>query len=404
MIGWWAGPRSIGVGTEGADALAMSPDGRTLYAANWDEEGNSGGITVVNLASGQVGTRIGIGGPAVQLVMMPGGRALYALVELDDDGDRLVRVVLPTLRADEQIVFSHGAEDTVAAPAGSLLYVLAGTSRNSMAVIPVDADSGQERKAIPVPADSQSIAVSPDGRTLYIGTGNADGKGPGEVIAVDSSSGDAAKPVRFPHAVFGLAVSPDGRRLFGLASSYQCTDGGTCGGRCDLAGVDTMTGTALRPVRLDSGCAQIEVAPDRDRLFVLSGDESLAVVNIVTGQVEKTMRTAGLIAGDGASDLLLAPDGRTAYVADQFKGVVVLPVGLLQVSSVSLRAVRRPGSGTTSSPAPHATGRTRHGVSVGRSGRRAPHLEHDDAFSRRDVTTMEHDLDFREIYWRFCDV
>jgi DNA-binding beta-propeller fold protein YncE len=126
--------------------------------------------------------------------------------------------------------------------------------------------------------------------------------------------------------VIGLEVSPDGRRLFGLASNYQCTDGDTCGGRCDLAGIDTVTGRALRPVRLDSGCAQIGVAPDRDRLFVLSTDESLTVVNSVTGQAEKTIRTAGFIAGEGASDLLIAPDGRTAYVADQFRGVVVIPV------------------------------------------------------------------------------
>lgn len=325
LVGWWAGPRTIGVGTDGADALAMSPDGRTLYAANWDEAGNSGGVTVVNLASGRAGRRIGIGGPALKLVMMPDGRALYALVELDDDSDRLVRVGLPTLRVDEQIAFSHGAEDMVAAPTGSLVYVLAGTSSDSMAVIAVDADSGQEGKAIPVPADSQSLAVSPDGRTLYIGTGNTDGKGPGEVIPVDPRSGDAGKPVRFRHAVIGLAVSPDGRTLFGLASSYQC-DGSTCGGRCDLAGIDTMTGRALRSVRLGSGCTQIEVAPDRDRLLVLSGDESLAVVNSVTGQLEKTIRTAGFMAGDGACDLLIAPDGRTAYVADQFKGIVVIPV------------------------------------------------------------------------------
>jgi hypothetical protein len=51
VIGWWAGPRSIGVGTEGADALAVSRDGGTLYAANWDEGSDSGGITVVNLAT-----------------------------------------------------------------------------------------------------------------------------------------------------------------------------------------------------------------------------------------------------------------------------------------------------------------------------------------------------------------
>ena len=78
---WWAGPRSIGVGTEGADALAVSPDGKILYAANWDEDGDSGGITLVNLATGRSGKRIGTGAPAVKLALMPGGQTLYALVE-----------------------------------------------------------------------------------------------------------------------------------------------------------------------------------------------------------------------------------------------------------------------------------------------------------------------------------
>jgi DNA-binding beta-propeller fold protein YncE len=190
----------------------------------------------------------------------------------------------------------------------------------------VDADSGQEGKAIPVPADSQAMTVSTDGRTLYIGTGNADGKGPGEVIPVDARSGKAGNPVRFPHGVIGLAVSPDGDRLFGLASDYRCGDGGACGGVCDLVGIDTMTGEALRPVRLDSGCDQVEVAPDGRRLFVLSTDNSLTAVNSMTGQVDRTIRTTGFIAGEGDSDFLIAPDGRTVYAADQNRGVVVIPV------------------------------------------------------------------------------
>ncbi len=143
---WWAGPRSIGVGTEGADALAVSPDGRILYAANWDEDGDSGGITLVNLATGRSGKRIGTGGPAVKLALMPGGQTLYALVERDDSSDRLVRVGLATLRAKAQSTFRYGAQDIVPAPTGSLLYVLAATSRDSMAVVPVDADSGRRGK------------------------------------------------------------------------------------------------------------------------------------------------------------------------------------------------------------------------------------------------------------------
>jgi DNA-binding beta-propeller fold protein YncE len=213
----------------------------------------------------------------------------------------------------------------VAAPTGSLLYVLAKTSRDSMAVIPVDADSGQQSKAIPVPIDSQAVTVSPDGRTLYVGTGNADGKGPGEIIPVDASSGKAGNPVRFTHAVIGLAVSPGGDRLFGLASDYRCGDGGACGGTCDLVGVDIMTGATLTPVRLDSGCLQVEVTPDQRRLFVLNADNSLTAVNSMTGQVGKTIRTTGFIASEGDSGFLIAPDGRTIYVADQYQGVVVVP-------------------------------------------------------------------------------
>ena len=326
VIGWWAGPHSIGVGSEGADALAVSPDGRTLYAANWDEDNDAGGITVVNLATGRAGKRIDSGGPAVNLTMMPDGRALYALVQLDDNADRLVRIGLAAPRANEQIVFPYGAEETMAAPTGSTLYVLAETSRDSMAVIPVDADSGHARKAIPVPASSQVMAISPDGRVLYIGTGNVDGKGPGEVIPVDARSGKAGKPVRFPRAVTGLALGPGGRRLFALASDYHCGEGGACGGRCDLVGIDLATGAALRPVRLDSGCDQLEVAPGQRGLFVLSTDNSLTVVNSMTSRVEKTIRTTGFMAGEGDSGFLLAPNGRTVYIADQYRGVVVIPV------------------------------------------------------------------------------
>jgi DNA-binding beta-propeller fold protein YncE len=329
--GWWAGPRFIGVGTGGADALAVSPDGRVLYAANWGEDaGDSSGITIVNLATGRAGQRIDIGGGAVMLAMMPGGRALYALVEQDDNSARLasyrlVRVGLAPLRAEGQATFRY-VEDMAPAPAGSLLYVLAETSEGSMAVIPVDADSGREGTAIRVPADSLAVTVSPDGRMLYIGTGSADGKGPGEVIPVDARSGKAGNPARFPHPVIGLAVSPGGRRVFGLASSYKCRAGGACGGVCDLVGIDIMTGAALRPVRLDSGCAQVMVTPDQRRLFVLSTDNSLTAVNGMASQVEKTIRTTGFIAGEGDSDFLIAPDGRTIYVADSFKGVVVIPV------------------------------------------------------------------------------
>lgn len=323
-VGWWAGPPSIGVGTDGADALAVSPDGKTLYAANWDADGDRGGITVVDLATGRAGTRIDTGGPAVMLALMPGGRALYALVQSGGTGDRLMRIGLAGRPAEEQAAFRFGAEDLVAAPTGSMLYVLAHTSTESTAVISVDAGSGREGRPVPVPADAQAMAISPDGRMLYIGTGNADGRGPGEVLPVDTRSGKAGTPVRFRHPVIGLAVSPGGDRLFGLSSNNRCSAGGACGGSCDLVGIGTTSGAAVWTSRLDSGCDQLEVAPDGRRLFVLSTDNSLAAANSLTGQLEMTIRTTGFIASEGDSDFLIAPDGRTVYVADQYRGVTVI--------------------------------------------------------------------------------
>ena len=48
----------------------------------------------------------------------------------------------------------------------------------------------------------------------------------------------------------------------------------------------------------------------------------------MTGRPQQTIRTTGVIDGEGDSDFLIAPDGRTVYVANQFRGVTVIPVAM----------------------------------------------------------------------------
>ena len=97
-------------------------------------------------------------------------------------------------------------------------------------------------------------------------------------------------------------------------------------GRRELVGIDIMTGVTLRPVSIDPGCDQVEAAPDRHHMFVLNADNSLTAVDSMTGQLKQTIRTTGVIDVEGDSDFLIAPDGRTVYVANQFRGVTVIPV------------------------------------------------------------------------------
>jgi hypothetical protein len=61
-----------------------------------------------------------------------------------------------------------------------------------------------------------------------------------------------------------------------------------------LVGIDLTTGAALHTARIDSGCIKIQVAQDR-RMFVLNSDNSLTVLNSVTGNAEKAVRTVGFM-------------------------------------------------------------------------------------------------------------
>lgn len=342
LTGWWEEPPLISVEASGAHALAVSPDGRTLFAADTPDytdeftEPHDDGVTVVDLAVGRAGRWIDTGGFVEQLTMMPGGRSLYALVDYADASDydseygtytgvRLVRIDPAGGRVQQELTFRYGAlgPTMVAASDGSRLYVLGAVSRDSWAVTPVDTASGREGQAIPVPSDSQAMAISPDGRTLYVGAGNANGTGPSEVIPVDTRSGKAGSPVRFRYPVTGLAVSHDGRELYAVASS--CTSE-PCGGWAgELVIVDTVTSAAVRTVRIDPGCDQIQVAPD-GRLFILNSDNTLNIANPTTGQVEKTIQTDGFQILTGYSDFYIAPGERTVYLADSFRGVAVIPV------------------------------------------------------------------------------
>jgi DNA-binding beta-propeller fold protein YncE len=296
------------VGTEGADAVAISPDGKTLYAAN-STDNDADTITVVDLVTGRAGKRIGVGGLAGPIAMVPGGRVLYAVV-----GAELVRVDLPAGRVDGRLRFAHGLEGIAASPAGAEVFVLGRTPAGSMAVVPVDVSSGGEGKAIAVPGDSQDMAVSPNGRVLYVSTGY--GKGPDEIIPFDIGTGKAEVPILFSGSVEDIALGPGGDTVYALVETPAA---------CDLVAVDVVSRATRRLTSIE--CGQLEVSPDGRSLFDL-GDPTLSWVNSATGKQEGSAVTGSFWSNSDTApvDFVIAPDGRTAYVADAEQGVVVLPV------------------------------------------------------------------------------
>jgi hyaluronoglucosaminidase len=154
----------------GPDGIVLSPDGRTLYAADegyWTGSKGVNGHTVtpVSLTTTRAGRPINAGPNPASLAITPDGRHLFVL---SDNLDH------PLIR-------------------------------------PVDLATGRELAAIRIPGDAWAMAISPDGKTLYTTSGAAVlGGGPDEIIPVSLITGRAGTPIPLPDDPVGIAAIPIG--------------------------------------------------------------------------------------------------------------------------------------------------------------------------------------------------
>jgi DNA-binding beta-propeller fold protein YncE len=234
--------------------------------------------------------------------------------------------------------FGGGAVAVVASPDSSTVFVTGSVTgphgHSQIGTVAYRAATGAQlwvaRYRGPVNTDSNatSLAVSPDGQRVFV-TGRYVGRhisSHGVTLAYQAATGaspwtavnPSARPI-FPH---GAAISPDGSTLFvtsgdgvGLATiAYHAATGGT---------VWTQEYTGPQP---GGSASAVAVSPDGATVFVTGsvqvspGDDEYATVayQAATG----TMRwasvqngTSGSFGDDsGASALALSPDGGTVFV------------------------------------------------------------------------------------------
>jgi YVTN family beta-propeller protein len=193
----------------GQDPEAFDLDGRSLYVSN--EE--TAELSVVDLASAQVRARVKIGGEPEGVRVRPDGKFVYVTSEADnlvfavDTGKLAVVGKIPTPPRPRGVVFN--AEGTRA-------YV---SSENGAAVTVVDArrHAAIARIAIPntgvtgpLPARPMGLALSRDGKTLYVSNGRG-----GTVSIVDTAKRRVVGTIAAVGArPWGLALSADGKTLY----------------------------------------------------------------------------------------------------------------------------------------------------------------------------------------------
>jgi YVTN family beta-propeller protein len=267
-----------------------------------------------------------------------------AIIALDGGTGRIMgRIAIPG--------GSHGlAYD----PGGQLLFVASGDTGT---VSVIDAVRLKVIRAIKVGKDARSVAVSPDGKRLYIagmaGTGST-------LTVIRTDLWKVVKSVKLQQGFQSMVVGPEGDRLFTTVASMRMS-GGVVGARLSgtVAIIDGRTLGVSSSGMLGGNPYGVAVSPDGLRLAVTGGDQgrvdlistatlaliasyetgigpespvfrsdqelwvsnlrgdSVTVVNLLTG------RTINVVTGQGPYGLGFSLDKRTAFVSTMLPGSIV---------------------------------------------------------------------------------
>ena len=204
-------------------------------------------------------------------------------------------------------------------PDGKILYV---ADRTADCVIVVDAAAGKPVREIPLAGEPSGLALSSDGKTLYVAERMA-----GSVAVIDTSAATVMGQFRVGPWPVAVALAEKSGRLF------------TCNrGDHTVSVVALSTGKVLGQISVvrDPFCAA--VTPDERRIVVSNSlphgsatDPSLAAeVSILDAAAMKQTATVKLPPGStAAGGVCLSPDGRWAYVVHAI-GRFGLPITQLE--------------------------------------------------------------------------
>ncbi len=253
----------IAMGSTPPVGLAISPDGRTLYASSLCADG----IIPIDLtsASPAVGSPITVGTDPFTVIVSPDGHTLYAA----NHGSNTVSVVDLTAhpaKTEHTIMVGKEPIGMAITPDGSKLFV---ADSGECAVTEIDAATssphriGLDAAACEAGEKPERVAVAPDGAHAYVTVPAAR-----TVVPIATASDTEQTPISF--AGFGnfdpagIAVTPDGRQLV-VGDGYFGGSGGPFGERVEIV---SLPGGGLTPSPIPlnanpSTPTRIAITPDQ---------------------------------------------------------------------------------------------------------------------------------------------
>ena len=229
-------PITVGANPE---AIAVTPDGRTAYVANY----GSGSVTPIDTATRKAGPPITVGANPEAIAVTPDGRTAYVA---DFGSGSVTPIDTATGQAGPPITVGTNPRAVAITPDGRTVYVL---DWGSAAVTPISTATNRAGRPIPVGSYPFAVAIAPNGKTAYVASYGSD-----TLTPIDVGTGRAGRPVPAGQAPDSVAVTPDSAKVF------------VAGGDSDtVTPVSAATGRAGRAVAVGyraGGGRRLPVGPD----------------------------------------------------------------------------------------------------------------------------------------------
>lgn len=220
-------------------ALAGSPVSRKLFEFGLPGGQVVGSIPVSNAAQAVAQSLTG----TIGLVL--GAKNSGALELLDGATAKVIRTVR----------FTESARDVAIGSDGTTFYVLTGTAADSSVAV-VDSENGQVRGTIPVPPDVVSLVPGVQQTTLYVLQRN------GRVSEISIAGGKIMASFVVGDSGQSLAISPDGSTLYALKDTAATAN---------VAVVDVATETVRRALPAPSHCLEVLTSASGSQLYEVVG-------------------------------------------------------------------------------------------------------------------------------------
>jgi YVTN family beta-propeller protein len=233
------------------DAIAITPNGKTAYVLN-SGSGTSGPgtVTPINTATNTALKPITVGKYPVAIAITPNGKTAY-VVNLFSSTVTPIRTAtntaLKAIRIGKPV--GVGTPTTIViTPNGKTAYV-ADNSTLPGKVTPISVAANTALKPIDVGSGPGAMAITPNGRTLYVLTDSG-------VTPVSTATNTAGKKIPLTGLFSNIAITPNGRTAYIVNDVFE--PGDTPG---TVIPLHTATGKVGRPIPVGIGPGAIAITP-----------------------------------------------------------------------------------------------------------------------------------------------